>query len=57
MEMQAKEVEKQAKARDQAFALAQQEGDSEEHQVQGLMTAADSLHRIGQAFKPKPKSD
>lgn len=57
MELKAKEVEKEAKARDQAFSLAQQEGDSEQHQVQGLMTAAESLHRIGEAFKPKPKSD
>lgn len=29
--MQAKEVERKAKARDHAFALSQQEGDSEEH--------------------------
>jgi len=31
MEMQAKEVEKQAEARNKAYALSQTEGDSEEH--------------------------
>ena len=56
MELATNEVERKAKKQEEAYALSQSEPDSEGHQLMGLMTAQGSLHRIGMAFKPKPKS-
>ena len=57
MQLATQEAERQAKQRENDYALSQTEPDSEGKQLMGLMTAQGSLHRIGLAFKPKPKSD
>ena len=57
MEADIAKHEAENQKRQKAFEEAQKSPDDPSKQLQGLMTAQESLHRISSAFSPKPQAD